>query len=213
MASDALLEQPLYSIAEASRLLRTHPTTLRWWLHGKVTPEGRVHSPVLRAPGQFSHWVTWGEFVEATFLMLYRVVRRVRLDDIRDYIATQREQGMPYPLAHRRPFTAERALVVDYEIVGGKRAGQRTFPSDAFLDRIEFDNDVAVRFYPNGIGTPVMIDPRVQFGIPNIRGIRTEVVVGALDAGESADYVLSTWGLTPVELEAAVAYERSEVLV
>jgi hypothetical protein len=54
----------------------------------------------------------------------------------------------------------------------------------------------------------VTIDPRVAFGIPQIRSIRTELVAESIAVGGYSEAEAS-WRLTAAEIDAAVAFEQS----
>jgi uncharacterized protein (DUF433 family) len=219
----ALLDQPLYSIGEAARLLEIVPSRLRRWLDGAVV-RGTAYPPVIRREPTSAAEVTWGEFVEAGLLREYRG-RGVTLQHLRPFIDRMRgEFGVPYPLAHFEPIVDRptRQLMVELkrlqDAVGlddelslvRPVSGQLTWaePMRAFLDKVEFDPaGVGRRLYPLGRAEPVVIDPEVAFGIPQIRGIRTEMIAEAIAAGESQDRIGADYGLTGVEITAALRWE------
>jgi uncharacterized protein (DUF433 family) len=79
-----------------------------------------------------------------------------------------------------------------------------------FLEKVEFNPaGVVSRFFPMGTDVPVVIDPEVSFGVPQIRGIRTELVAESVDAGEPLDMAARSWDLDLGEVEAALSWERS----
>jgi len=221
MAKVVTLERPLYSYAEAARLLDLSPTTLRWWLEGSVRG-GTAYPPVIRSEPTGVDVVTWGEFVEARLLKGYRQ-KRVPLQKMRPFIEEMRAKlDVAYPLAHCRPLVdpARRKLVYDLQIETNLpremylvefEGGQTALapPILQFLERVELDDDgVPIRYWPQGKDVPVVIDPSVAFGVPQIRGIRTELVAESIDAGESEATVASSWGLTPADVKAAVDWEH-----
>jgi len=53
----------------------------------------------------------------------------------------------------------------------------------------------------------VVIDPVVEFGIPQVKGVRTETIAEAYATGETIEELSQTWGLTPAEIDAAVRWE------
>ena len=63
----AVLDQALYSIGEAARLLEIVPSRLRRWLEG-ARVRGVSYPPVIRRRPTGSGDVTWAEFVEAGLL-------------------------------------------------------------------------------------------------------------------------------------------------
>ncbi len=216
----AVLDRPLYSTREAARLLNLPGRTLRRWLEG-ATIRRVEYPPVIRPEPTSSDSVTWGEFVEAGLLRGYRN-RRVPLQKIRPFIEKIRERrGIPYPLAHFQPLIDRQQLVYELqqeslldprlylvEAVGGQMLWAE--PIKDFLERVEFEPGGSVsRLYPFGLGTRVVIDPEVSFGVPQIKGVRTELVAESVAAGESAEDAALSWGLGMEDVGAALEWEGS----
>jgi uncharacterized protein (DUF433 family) len=219
LVSVVFLERPIYSCGEAARLLQIHPETLRRWLEGSERA-GVRYPPVIREEPVGSDVVTWGEFVEAGFLRGYRK-RRVPLQKMRPFIDKARAEFGPYPLAATKPLIDNGKLVYSLQKQSG--LDHRLYLVDAddeqirwaepvkdFLERVEFNPAGAVsRFFPMGTAVPVVIDPEVSFGVPQIRGIRTELVAESVNAGEPLDMAARSWDLQIGEVEAALSWERS----
>jgi uncharacterized protein (DUF433 family) len=223
MGQVAVLDRELYSIAEAARLLRIPSAKLRRWLDG-YERGGRTYPPVIRQRPTGSDMVTWGEFVEAGLLTEYRMVRGVSLQKLRPVIERmRREFEVPYPLAHFRPLVdvnskellariqQEEQLDEGLQLLTRLRDGQLVWaaPMQAFLAKVEFGDGVATRMYPLGKDRPVAIDPEVSFGIPQIRGIRTEVIAEVFAAEGSIEAAARAWRphLTNEDVEAALQWE------
>jgi uncharacterized protein (DUF433 family) len=213
------LERPLYSVGEAARLLMIPTATLRRWLGGAIRA-GVEYAPVIREERTRSDSVTWGEFVEAGLLRGYRE-RHVPLQKMRPFIEKMRARlGVPYPLAHFQPLIDRKSLVYDLQKESDLpprlylvqfEGGQMQFapPVIEFLEKVEFDPEGVVRLWPLGRQAPVAIDPNLAFGIPQIRGIRTEVIAESLAAGESREEAAKTWGLKVADIDAASRWELS----
>ncbi len=215
-----VLDRYLYSFGEAARLLQIPTETLRRWLLG-ATRAGVGYLPVIRADPGGRDAVTWGEFVEAGLLREYRA-KRVPLEKMRPFIEKAREQfGVPYPLAHFGPKLDERRLVYRLQQEAGLDPGLYLVdadddqmrwapPVERFLTTVEFNAAGSVsRVLPLGPQTPVAIDPEVSFGVPQIRGVRTELVAESIAAGESEEEAARSWGLGPGDVEAALVWEKS----
>lgn len=217
-----VLDREFYPIGEAARLLRVPPSTLRWWLEGREV-RGRQYPPVIREAARRSALVTWGEFVEAGYLRAYRN-RDVPLRELRHFVdALRREFAVLYPLAHFQPFVSDQRRLVlelqsaaqlplDFWVVVEAATGQLLLSSvtEQFLDRVEFSaegNRAAVRLFPAGKESPVVIDPHRAFGAPNVLGVRTEALAELVDAGEPPEEVADKFGLQVATVKAAVAYE------
>ncbi len=220
-----VLDRRMYAISEASRLLEVPPATLRRWLEG-FSVRGVAYPAVIRPTATGSPEVTWAEFVEAGYLREYRTIKRVSLQKLRRFIDLARDAwGVPYPLAHFKPLVdlGDRELLVllkrlqdeaglDEELqpVVEPKTGQLRMggPFQRFLHKVTFDEGgVASSIRPLGESTPVVIDPEVSFGIPQIRGVRTETVAEALATGESEEDVADTFRLSLSDVRAAIQWE------
>lgn len=224
MSEVALLNREMYTEAEAARLLDVAPSTLHWWLEGG-TRNGRTYPPVLRPEPTGGKVVTWGEFVEAGLLRQYRRKLNVKLPELRIFIdSVRRRTGVPYPLAHARPFVGEgRALILeaqdeadlpaDLHLIAEVRGQRVLLPAaDLFLRRVKWDQrqGIAVMWRPHDDDkSPVRIDPEVRFGSPSIAGISTSVLWEQMDAGASAAEVADEFGVQVDQVEWAHAYEMS----
>jgi hypothetical protein len=221
MERPPVLNRPLYSLTEAGRLLGVRPGTLRRWLLGYAA-QGTFHPPIIRPDRTDSTSVTWGEFVEAGFLHEYR--NEMALQQLRPLVdRMRREFGVRYPLADFRPLvdrSKRQAVMRLQELVRTpdeflivrwfNQQLQWSEPVEAFLHKVEFDplDAVARRMYPLGREVPVAIDPELSFGVPQVRGIRTEAIAELLDAGEPREIVARMWGLEVREVDAAQTWER-----
>jgi uncharacterized protein (DUF433 family) len=215
-----VLDRPLYSFGEAARLLQVPTETIRRWLEGAVRA-GVRYPPVIRARPSGLDAVTWGEFVEAGLLRGYRA-KHVPLQKMRPFIDKAREQfGVPYPLAHFGPKIDHKQLVYalqqeadldpDLYLVNADDDQMRwASPVEEFLETVQFDAAGSVsRVFPLGLETGVAIDPEVSFGVPQIRGIRTELVAESIAAGETEEEAARSWGLDQDDVVAALRWENS----
>lgn len=214
-----VLDRELYDIRLAAGVLKMAPTTLEWWLEGG-TRRGKRYDPVIRPEPTRSKTVTWGELVEARYLKAYRRDLGVGLSDIRHFVANTRDRlGVPYPLAHERPWVADRKLIIEAQesanlpeelwVMWQAKSGQihPTPPAEYFLERVEFNDDIAVRLHPAGRESPIVIDPDIRFGTATIHGIPTEAVAEQVSAGDPIEMVAEDFGLHLSELVAVLSYE------
>ena len=172
-----------------------------------------------------SDTITWGEFVEASYLREYRA-RSVTLQYLRPVIALLRKElGVRYPLATLKPYTSGRQLALEVQRTVGldpalslvilSRDGtlQLADPAQAFVEKVDFADDGnrdAQRLYPLGRAVPVVLDPERGFGEPTLpRGVRTETIAELVAAGEPPDHVAAMYGVAVDEVHAAVDYETT----
>lgn len=219
-----ILDRHLYDEQLAAQILGLPASTLHWWLEGGER-RGRRYEPVLRREPTGAREVTWGELVEAQYLKAYRRDLGVKLLHLRAFISRLRDElGVPYPLAHVRPWVGpgrqllwraqEEARVEDelwacYETPSGQVL--LTPPAQSFLERVEFSEDesgVAIRYWPMGKDAHVAVDPEVRFGSPAVKGIPTEALAEQVRAGDSVESVAADFGLDLEDAIAALNYEN-----
>ena len=164
----SVLNREMFSEAEAARLLELPQSTLHYWLEGGER-RGRLYKPIVRVEPQGLRSVTWAEFIEAGLLRQYRREQRVPMAELRAFIDVLRERtGIPYPLAHMKPFVADRQLVMEAQDIAGLEAefclvaevrGQLilTPPSEEFVHRVTWDEQLPVAWRPHS-------DPRSPVG-------------------------------------------------
>jgi uncharacterized protein (DUF433 family) len=88
-----------------------------------------------------------------------------------------------------------------------------THPAESYLERIEFDggdDGIAVRLWPAGPESPVVIDPEVRFGAPSVGGIPTEGLAELVRAGDSIELVADDFDLPLADVIAALGYEQRQ---
>jgi uncharacterized protein (DUF433 family) len=218
-----VLEREMFSEAEAARLLRVPQNTLHYWLEGGQQ-RGKVYKPIVRIEPRGSRApVTWAEFIEAGLLRQYRRTHRVPMLQLRAFVDELREQfGVPYPLAHHRPFVgSDRQLVLraqekagldaDYCLVAvASRQLILTHPAEAFVERVTWQDDIAAAWRPHDEErSPVRMNPEVRFGRPAIKGISTEVLWEHAESGEDVEETAAAFDLEPTDVRWALAYETS----
>lgn len=222
MGDMVALEREMFTVGEAARLLRVPDPTLRWWLEGR-TWRGRTYRPVIRPEPTGSNTVTWGEFVEAGLLRQYRKVHHVQLKTLRAFIEQVREEfNILYPLAHERPFVGNgRELIQRIQADVGLDASLclvavandqlvLTPAADAFVTRVEWDNDLAVAWRPHDDpASPVRMEPLRRYGRPAVHGISTDVLWEQLEEGADFAEVAEDFGLRQDDVRWAHAYETS----
>jgi uncharacterized protein (DUF433 family) len=164
--------------------------------------------------------VTWGEFVESGYLREYRV-RGVSLQRMRQVVQGLRDRfDLSYPLAHSRLYLFGKEVVLEVEEDVGLerrlsmlrvRDGQLLLAPRAqeFFEKVEFEpaTGEALRMFPDGTASPVVIDPLRQFGSPVVRSTKTENLYELFRAGDSVASIARGYRLSVSQVEAAIRYE------
>jgi uncharacterized protein (DUF433 family) len=217
MTTAATLDQEVYTELEASRLLGVAPSTLKYWLRGG-NQGGVQHMPILRPEPTDTRNVTWAEFIEAGWLRAYRK-NKVPMRELRQFIGLLRDElGVPYPLAHKRPFVSGRQLVFDAQVEAEldpywrlvDEQGLLTLPAEMFLDRVTWEGDVAAGWRPaEDPKSTVLVRPDVRFGRPAVGGVSTLAIFEYAEEGASRQEIAHDFGLRPVDVRWALAYENA----
>jgi uncharacterized protein (DUF433 family) len=148
------------------------------------------------------------------------------MQQLRPFISRLREEfGVPYPLAHFKPFIGEgRRLLLEgqesvnlpgelsaiYEV----KTGQLILDPRAteFLERVEFAEGgqrEAERIFPAGRESPVVMDPLVASAAASVHGIRTEALAEMANGGQPIEEIAEDFNLDVGVVRAALAYEWS----
>ena len=205
---------PTYKVADAARYLGTHPRTVSAWHNG--------NAPVL--PGHMSRKpLSYLELVETAFVNFFRRagVTMPRIRRARDYIASRFTTEAP--LAAYQFKTEGMHILMDYNqfdpdsnvrweprVVVTDQMGQLGW-SDLMgevFSAFDYEEDLAIRWYPAGRESLVVIDPRVSFGAPVVQGLPTWVIKGRVRAGEQILEIVDDFGISEKAVRDALDFER-----
>ncbi len=218
---------PLYTVADAARIVGVPSSTLASWAQGYVRKfpnrPNVVGSPIithLRPVGQRQPTIPFVGLAEA---MVLAAVRKsgVPMQRIRPALQQlQADIGIEHALASRKLFTDGAELLFDYgEHHSGSdqaqlvrnlvvvRNGQRVFVEviEAYLRRIEYaaDGYAALIRVPAYQRARVVADPTRAFGLPIFErgGVRVEDVLERFWAGDPLDELSAEFGVPADEIE------------
>jgi uncharacterized protein (DUF433 family) len=184
---DPFRTAPAYSISEAARYAGTTPATVRRWIKGYDSAMGHME-PVFEDKDSAD-----GSTPRLSFLDLAEIIVAVKftqlggkLDKVRFARgrAHQKWPALQYPFASLRmkAIGGELLHVVDEEYggmalalsIGGPHGDQYVLPNlvAEALDLFEFDKEteLAIRWFPAGRDSAVVVDPRFAGGRPTIKG-------------------------------------------
>jgi uncharacterized protein (DUF433 family) len=203
----------LYSIPEASWLLRVSASNVRRWLSPRESLVTRVFDPEEQT-------VTFVELMELHFIKLFRD-EGVPLPTIRKAARTAARQfSTSHPFAvHRFDTDGETVFATLIEsakkgaLIEDLKHGQYVFDTIVrpFFRKLEYGTNEVIRFWPLGTSGRVVLDPDRQFGKPidNQTGVPATALYRAVQAGDDPVCV-ARWFDVPLEaVRAALAFEKS----
>ena len=215
-------ELPSYSYAEADRIAGVTRGTAKRWTRGYVAVhQGRrtEHPPVTpRAEPAEGPGVSFFDLIEIAAIGRLKdigwslpEVRKI-VEDARDLLSIDR------PLVTKRFRTDGReAFVSDHGVlvrVGvSAKKGQQAWDEvlGPFLQTIEYEGQLARRWWPLGTDRKVVVDPDFGFDYPVIAGsgVRTETVLEQIEAHADPHDVVYDFGITSDDVSYALAFEAS----
>ena len=226
---DIRFSSPLYSVAEAARIIDVPTPTFQTWVKGYIRrpaghPEVHGKAVVTSVPGEPGHIVV--PFIGLVEGMVLAAIRRqgVPLQRIRPALEVlERKIGIKSALASKRLFTDGAEILFDYaesmdntpeaksvrELVV-LRHGQYIFADvvNDYLKCITFaDDGWAERLrLPQYDHASVIVDPRRSFGRPVFEhgGVCLADALGLFQAGENLEMVCAEYGVERTEMEDAV---------
>lgn len=224
MISNPHICRGIYTLPQASRLLRVPTPVLRYWIGERK--DKNVESIIVR---QFAteRILTFAELMELHFIKLFRdedvsfqAIRRAAKKASDKYHSN-------YPFTYRRFDTDGKSIFAtckneetDKEIVEDLQHGQLVFKQiiRPFFKRLDYlsTND-AGRYWPLRTSSRnsgrIVLDPERRFGQPldSETGVSTEAIRQAVTAGDGQDVkTVARWLDIPVEaVEAAMKFEKS----
>lgn len=213
----ASVKRPLYSFAEADRIARVTPGTSRRWLKGyHFWYDDKRHEmpPVTPDLGE-QDAVSFVDLMEVAAINELRKegfsFKRVR--QINAYCRVYLHE--PRPLVTQKFKVAGQDIFLDADfsvlLDVGREAGMLAWREvlEPFLKDVDYENDLARRYWPLGRQRMVIVDPDYGFGLPVVEGngVRTEIIAERHRAGDSTDQISYDFDVTPRQIEDALQWE------
>jgi uncharacterized protein (DUF433 family) len=204
---------PTYQVQEAARYARTSAQTIRNWQVGDDLIRAAVSSRDPRAA------LSYLQLIEVAVVVAFRKagIKLPVIRAARNYLAAKYKKEFPFAQFDFKTSGAD--ILVDYAKLdpkGGKgklldisAGGQLVWHEivAALLKDFEYDKTLALRWHVAGAGQPIIIDPRVSFGAPNVEGVPTWVVKGRWEAGEEIGDIAEDFSLSDKLVKDALIFE------
>jgi uncharacterized protein (DUF433 family) len=214
--------RPVYTIMQAARLAGTTSATVRRWLYGYRSPSAQMR-PVFgnkRRSKEPSVEISFLQLAEIVVVARYRH-RGIKLERLRRAHKYAREQfEIEYPFASLKLKTdGAHVLGVFSEMEPGEslialdQFGQWVLPGDIVktLELFDYEDDLAMRWFPIGRTVPIVIDPRFGAGKPTIpdRRLTIEAIYKRWRAGQDIRFIASDLKLPAYQVETTLRYAES----
>ncbi len=222
----------LYTLADAARILRLHPSKIRRWAKGYSFVNGdalRHSEPMFRRESAelVEHdLLSFADVIEMKLISGF-IEQGIKLPAIRkvaEYVAVK--LGESHPLARLR-FHTDGKLIVGEWLHGKDQpeapatvkqffeelpSGQMVLPElvEPFFKKLDYADDMTVRYWPLGKDRAIVLDPLRNFGhaIVEKSGVPTDALY-AMAAGKSTRAEVAWWyDVDPADVDAALEYEQ-----
>ena len=166
--------------------------------------------------------MSYMQLIEVAVVAAFREagVTLARIREAREYIKTQVESE--YPFSDYKFKTDGKSLLMDYAQLEGKngrgkllelnKKGQLAWSSvlDARLQEFEYDKEegLVLRWHLAGIDSSVVIDPRISFGTPTVKGTPTWAIKGRWEAGDQIEEIADDFRLSGELVCQALDFEQ-----
>ncbi len=198
-----LLNSGIYDGVDVARLIHRDPTTVAGWTTGSRQP--------LLVPQHGNRLFSFLDLVSLYVIseLLRRKVPRSEVYRGGQFLAKRLETDRPF--AHESLATAGSAFFADLgEWLDVGKWGQTAFQEMVvpILRPITYERSLASSWQPH---SNVLIDPRLQAGMPCIEGTRvpTAAVARYLASGEDLDDLADDLALRPEQVRDALEFEQS----
>jgi len=213
------LNVPAYSVRDAARYASTTSKTIGNWqkLRGNAISVIASREPRVA--------LSYMQLIEVGVVAAMREagVKLNTIRDARNYLASK--FGSQFPFAEYRFKTSGKNLIVDSEALDPKdkdklvvvsESGQYAFREilQRLLREFEYsaeDKGTVIQWKVAGADEPIVIDPRVAFGSPNVKGIATWVLKERYENGDSVADIADDFDLSKEMVLSGLKFERTNI--
>ena len=214
--------ESMYTFSEAAHLAGVSTTTVKNWLFG-YTANGRVVPPLFQSGNV--EMVSFLQMIEIMVAGRFRKSalggRSVPFRTVREAYVNAREiWSIEYPFAHLK-LEALGGHIVHFLREGGSPDGfqaldapeQHTLPGllrRKTIDLIDYDQELAARWFPISKTVPIVVDPKLSTGMPVIegRGVTVQAISKRFKAGLNIDFIAKDFELERNLIETALRYSE-----
>lgn len=218
----SLIGLGLYTPAEAARLIKVPAAKLTRWLKGHGSGN-RTYAPLWHGQIDLHDdklYLGFLDLVQSRMASAF-IAAGLSPQKVRRALVLARELiEHDHPFATSRFRTDGRTLLLealgegedDRPLVDLFKRGQYVMHRviEPSLKGIDFDTDIASRWWPRGRASDIVLDPTRQFGQPIIEsvGVPTSILSAAAEAEGSITRAAQLFRVSPTAVQRAVDFER-----
>jgi uncharacterized protein (DUF433 family) len=208
--------QPMYSFTEVAHLAQVSVGTVRNWLLGYLGSQGEV-DPLFRGHPEGERTCSFLQLIEIVVAAKFRKAERCPFKTVRQAYDNARQlwPHLEYPFASLELKSIGGHIVHIIRVPGiALRAvdipEQYTIPDlvQETLAQIEYEYELASKWYPVGMEVPIVVDPRISGGLPIVqgRGITVETIHKRFKAKQKMNFIADDFELDRETVEEVIRY-------
>jgi uncharacterized protein (DUF433 family) len=194
------LDVPNYLIRDAARYAHISPATVTRWHQDTTLPA--------RAEGK---QLSYLQLIELAVVAACRQsgMKLVAIRRAREYLAKQFGEDNPFAMLKLKTDGVDLLMDHGSEFLVANMNGQLAWKQclSEKLQEFEYEGGLAARWHLAGSRSPVIIDPRIQFGVPAVNGVPTWIMSGRYAAGEDIASIAEDFGLPASSVTEALLFE------
>jgi len=209
--------QPMYSFREVAHLSGVSVGTVRNWLRGYSTEKGIVE-PLFKGHPEEEKACSFLQLIEIVVAAKFRKAERESFKTVRRaYDNARRIWGLDYPFASRELKAIGGHIVHIIRVPGAAlqaidQPEQFTLPDlvQETLAQIEYEYELASKWYPAGKDVPIVVDPQISAGVPVIqgRGITVEAIYKRFKADQEIAFIEKDFHLEHGVVEKVIRFRE-----
>ena len=208
----------MYSFSEVSHLSGVSVGTVRNWLLGYSTTQGEVQ-PLFKEHPEEERACSFLQLIEIVVAAKFRKAERRPFKMVRQAYDNARKiwPHLEYPFASLELKAIGGHIVHIMRIPGAAlqavdQPEQFTLPDlvQETIGQLEYEYELAARWYPVGKNVPIVVDPQISAGLPTIkgRGITVEAIYKRFKADQDIAFIERDFELQRGIVEKVIRYRE-----
>ena len=210
--------QPMYSFTEVAHLSHVSVSTVRNWLLGYTTTQGEV-KPLFKGHPAEEKACSFLQLIEIVVAAKFRKAEHESFKTVRfAYNNARKLFNLDYPFASLELKAIGGHIVHIMRVPGTSlqaidQPEQFTIPDlvQETIGQLEYEYELASRWYPAGKDIPIVVDPRISAGLPVIkgRGITVEAIQKRFQAKQKMEFIERDFELEHDVVEEAIRFREA----
>ena len=206
---------PAYQVKNAARYASVTTQTVRNWQQDGKEAGAAIAA---RAPRASLSYLQLQELAIVSAMRAQGIeLQKIRL--ARNYLSSR--FSLEFPFSDQRVSTDGQDILMDFgDELGGalrllvaNKGGQYVWSEiiGSRFREFDYERDLAVRWHVGGAKSGVVIDPRVSYGAPSVRGVPTWALHGRYVSGEPVGDIAKDFLITTADVKKALRFEGVQV--